>query len=217
MRSVTGIARRPWHARKRVVSFFPESRLTRWRTSRTGAISASWSAMPERGRARCWAWRGRPGKRRATRSGARRFPVSRPKISKAALASRRAPSPVWSMPGDRAATGSPRAMFWSSTRRAWSARASWSACCPMPPRPGRRWCWSAIRSSCNPSRRARRSVRSSSAMAARRSARCAASARTGSATRPAIWRPAEPARRSAPMTAGAWCTRLRRVIRRGTI
>jgi ATP-dependent exoDNAse (exonuclease V) alpha subunit len=41
------------------------------------------------------------------------------------------------------------AMCLSSTRRAWSARASWSACCPMPPRPAPRWCWSAIRSNFN--------------------------------------------------------------------
>ena len=73
---------------------------------------ASWSAMPERERARCWAWRGRPGKRRATRSGAWRCPASRRKTSKADRASRRAPSPAWSMAGDRAATCSRRAMCW---------------------------------------------------------------------------------------------------------
>ena len=44
---------------------FGRARPTRWRMSRTGAIWASWSAMPERERARCWAWRAKPGKRRA--------------------------------------------------------------------------------------------------------------------------------------------------------
>ncbi len=82
------------------------------------------------------------------------------------------------------------AMCLSSTRRAWSARASWSASCPMPPRPAPRWCWSAIRNSYNPSRRARRSAPFTNAMAVRRSARYAASGRTGSATPHAIWRPA---------------------------
>jgi Ti-type conjugative transfer relaxase TraA len=78
----------------------------------------------------------------------------------------------------------------------------------------RRSCWSAIRSSCNPSRRARRSVRSTNATAARRWARSAASARTGSATPPATWRPAEPATRSMPMTRMAWCMRPHHASRR---
>jgi ATP-dependent exoDNAse (exonuclease V) alpha subunit len=69
-------------------------------------------AMPGPARARCWAWRGRSGKRRATRSGARHFPASRRKISKADRAYPPAPSPAWSMAGNRAATPSPRAMSW---------------------------------------------------------------------------------------------------------
>ena len=48
----------------------------------------------------------------ATRSGAWRCPASRRKTSKADRASRRAPSPAWSMAGDRAATCSPRAISW---------------------------------------------------------------------------------------------------------
>jgi ATP-dependent exoDNAse (exonuclease V) alpha subunit len=44
---------------------------------------ASWSAMPEREKARCWAWRGRLGKPQAMKSGAQLFPASRQKTSKA--------------------------------------------------------------------------------------------------------------------------------------
>ena len=93
-----------WRVPNSAALCFPASRPTRWRMSRTGAISASWSATPERARARCWAWRGRPGKRQATRSGAWRCPALPRKTSKADRASRRAPSPAWSMAGDRAAT-----------------------------------------------------------------------------------------------------------------
>ena len=70
------------------------------------------SVMPGRGRARCWAWRAKPGKRRVTRSEAWRCPASPPRIWKADRASRRAPSPAWNTAGDRAAMRSPRAMFW---------------------------------------------------------------------------------------------------------
>ncbi len=59
-----------------------------------------------------------------------------------------APSPAWNMAGPMAETCLPAAMCLSSTRRAWSARGSWNACCPMPPRLAQRWCWLAIRSSC---------------------------------------------------------------------
>jgi Ti-type conjugative transfer relaxase TraA len=85
---------------------------THWRMSRMGAIWASWSAMPGRGRARCWEWRGRPGKRPAMRSGAWRCPASLRKISKADRAYRPAPSPAWSMAGDRGATCSRPATCW---------------------------------------------------------------------------------------------------------
>ncbi|EAQ35133.1 probable conjugal transfer protein traA [Nitrobacter sp. Nb-311A] len=117
----------------------------------------------------------------------------------------RAPSPAWSMAGRTGATCSRRAMCLSSTRRAWSARGSWSVSCPMPPTQAQRSCWSATRSSCNPSKQVRRSARSMSDMAARKSARCAASARTGSVTLPAIWLRPRPAMRSMPMTVTAWC------------
>jgi hypothetical protein len=59
--------------------------------------------MAERERSRCRAWRGRPGKRRAIRSGVLRCRVSRQKISNTDRGSPRAPSPVWSTAGDRAA------------------------------------------------------------------------------------------------------------------
>ncbi len=62
-----------------------------------------------------------------------------------------------------------------------------------------RSCWSAIPSSCRRSRPGRRSARSPSGTARSRSPRSAASARTGSATRRASWRPGAPARRSTPM------------------
>src|SRR3546814_5769333 len=47
------------------------------------------------------------------------------------------------MAGHRGAICSARATFSSSTRRAWSAPARWSAYCPMRPTPAPRSCWSA--------------------------------------------------------------------------
>ena len=63
MACVMQIANRRWRARKRAALSFPASRPTRWRTSRTDAISASWSVLPERERAQCSASRARPGRR----------------------------------------------------------------------------------------------------------------------------------------------------------
>ena len=57
-------------------------------------------------------WRGRFGRRPATRSEAWRCPALRRKISKADRALRRAPSLVWNMAGTRAATCFQPAMCW---------------------------------------------------------------------------------------------------------
>jgi Ti-type conjugative transfer relaxase TraA len=97
------------------------------------------------------------------------------------------------------------------------APGSWNACCPMPPRPGPRSCWSAIRSSCNPSRPARRSARSTSVTAAQRLARYAGNGRTGSATPRATSPIAEPAMHLKPIAPTAWCMRRRHAKRRATI
>ena len=75
-----------------------------------------------------------------------------------------------------------------------------------PARPGPRWCWWATPSSCRRSRRAPPSAPSPSATARWRSPRCAASARTGSATPPTTWRPGAPARRWTLTTPAARCT-----------
>ena len=72
-------------------------------------------------------------------------------------------------------------------------------------------------SSCKQSRPARRSGRSMSAMAARKSARCAASGRTGSGTPRVIWPPAEPAMRWKPIAPTAWCMRRKHASRRAAI
>ena len=109
----------------------------------------------------------------------------------------------WSQGRDLLTTGD----ILSSTRPAWSARASLSACSPMLLRPAPRSSWSAIPGSCKPSKRVRPSGRSMSAMAGWKSGRCAASTRTGSAPPRGIWQPAEPEKRSMPMTGTAWCVR----------
>ena len=72
-------------------------------------------------------------------------------------------------------------------------------------RPGRRWCWWAIRSSCRRSRRGRRSGRSPSGSARRRSPRCGGSARPGSSRRRASWRPGGRRRRWRGTSGPGWC------------
>jgi Ti-type conjugative transfer relaxase TraA len=64
---------------------------------------------------------------------------------------------------------------------------------------------------------ARRSGPSMNVTAGRKSARCAASARTGSAMPRAIWRPAGPAMRSKPTAPKAWCMRRQHASRRAAI
>ena len=68
----------------------------------------------------------RPGRWQAIRSGGGALRHRHRKSRKRIRLSRRAPSPAWNMVGDSAAICSPRVMSWSSTRPAWSARASWS-------------------------------------------------------------------------------------------
>ena len=94
---------------------------------------------------------------------------------------------------------------------------SWNACCPMLLKPAPRSCWSETPSSCNLSRRVQPSARSMNAMAARKSARCAARGRTGSGTPRVISPIAEPATRWKPTAPTAWCMRPKHASRRATI
>jgi len=77
----------------------------------------------------------------------------------------------------------------------------------MRQRPAQRSCWSAIRNNCKPSRRARPSARFTNDTAARKSARCAVSTKTGSARLLAISPMAKPVRRLKPIAPAAWCMR----------
>ncbi|ABD56145.1 plasmid mobilization system relaxase [Jannaschia sp. CCS1] len=77
--------------------------------------AGTWALLlvrPGRARVRCWALRGRPGRRQGIGSEVRHCQGSRRRVSRADLALRRAPSPAWSTVGRRNATGSSRVISW---------------------------------------------------------------------------------------------------------